>query len=114
MKALRRANKHLKMRWLAGNDDSIPREVARVGRIDPATMPFGEATAHGWHILPDRSESWGPIYLSVIDLEEMSEEEANRYVNSLSGGVHEKKKKKGARELSDDELEEGAEDIELS
>lgn len=30
------------------------------------TMPFGDATRYGWHILPDNSDGWGPIYLSVL------------------------------------------------
>lgn len=29
-------------------------------------VPIGEATAHGWHILPDTS-GYGPIYLSVLE-----------------------------------------------
>lgn len=41
---------------------------ALVVPIDPSTMPFGEPTELGWHILPDRSDGWGPIYLCVIDI----------------------------------------------
>ena len=29
-------------------------------------MPFGEATTHGWHILPDVSHGYGPI-LAVLE-----------------------------------------------
>jgi len=28
--------------------------------------PFVEATEHGWRILPDRSDGWGPMYWSIL------------------------------------------------
>jgi len=37
-------------------------------QVDPAHMPFGEPTEYGWHILPDRSDGWGPIYFSIMEV----------------------------------------------
>jgi len=48
---------------------SIPQELARITaqeRSNSTSMPFGDATKYGWHILPDNSDGWGPIYLSVL------------------------------------------------
>jgi 16S rRNA C967 or C1407 C5-methylase (RsmB/RsmF family) len=46
-----------------GDDDS---EMV-VYPLDESNMPFGEKTEFGWHILPDRAEGWGPIYLCAFD-----------------------------------------------
>jgi 16S rRNA C967 or C1407 C5-methylase (RsmB/RsmF family) len=40
----------------------------RICQVNPEKMPFGEPTEYGWHILPDRSDGWGPIYFSVMEV----------------------------------------------
>ena len=49
-----------------GDDDSDDAEMV-VYPLNESNMPFGEKTEFGWHILPDRAEGWGPIYLCAFD-----------------------------------------------
>lgn len=66
-------------------------------------MPFGEATEYGWHILPDVSDGWGPIYLAV--LEKIPYDPAlNTFTNEKDAKKLMKKVKKG----SDDDSSEGS------
>ena len=51
------------------NDDVIARLLKRrkgEARVLTPSFDIGEATEHGWHILPDRT-GFGPIYLSVLE-----------------------------------------------
>lgn len=63
-KAIKRANK----RAYSTSSDRCKVVLAKVKDLTEANIPLGEATSYGWHILPDRSDGWGPIYLSVIDV----------------------------------------------
>lgn len=50
------------------NDGVIERLLARgrhPARVEPARAPLGEATEHGWQILPDRDGA-GPIYFALL------------------------------------------------
>jgi 16S rRNA C967 or C1407 C5-methylase (RsmB/RsmF family) len=53
------------------NDGVIDKaEKKRAGRyrVRNAEVPWGESTRHGYHILPDRAEGRGPIYLSLLEV----------------------------------------------
>eukprot|EP01039_Chlorochromonas_danica_P005171 gene5173-5691_t len=80
------------------NDQVVEKTVKKMNRhgvkynarlevipIDASKMPYGEKTKYGWHILPDVSEGWGPIYLSVLKkvrLAEGGEEQQQEGVDS--------------------------------
>jgi len=36
---------------------------------------IGEATKHGWIVLPDREGGWGPLYFSILQRKENAKEE---------------------------------------
>jgi 16S rRNA C967 or C1407 C5-methylase (RsmB/RsmF family) len=53
------------------NDGVIDKaEKKRAGRyrVRAADVPWAEPTRHGYHILPDRAEGRGPIYLSLLEV----------------------------------------------
>ena len=58
--------------WPQENDDVIAQLLSRSAkkgwRVDPVPLaaPLGEATVHGWHILPDVCGGLGPMYFSLL------------------------------------------------
>lgn len=69
-KTVKKFNKSIQKRY---NTDSSNNNESNngygVGRVfEEYSLPIGEKTEYGWHILPDNSDGWGPIYLSVIDI----------------------------------------------
>ena len=69
------------------NDEVVQRVVRRLNQkrriegivelVDCRSLGFGEgeATECGWHILPDAAMGWGPIYLAVLDVRQLSEQD---------------------------------------
>ena len=54
------------------NDQIISRLINKKKgklRVVQKQWAYGEATEHGWQILPDRDEAWGPIYFSILSKE---------------------------------------------
>ena len=63
LKAIRRANKYDR----AKRTDDVG-FISAVRPVEIGEVPFGEKTECGWAFLPDVSDGWGPIYMSVIDV----------------------------------------------
>ena len=68
------------------NDEVVQRVVRRLNQkrriegfvelVDCRSLGLGEGetTECGWHILPDAAMGWGPIYLAVLDVRQLGEQ----------------------------------------
>ena len=69
------------------NDEVVQRVVRRLNQkrriegfvelVDCRSLGLGEGetTECGWHILPDAAMGWGPIYLAVLDVRQLGEQD---------------------------------------
>jgi 16S rRNA C967 or C1407 C5-methylase (RsmB/RsmF family) len=50
------------------NDGVVERVVKDIGgvTVERVELPWGEATEHGWQILPDTANGWGVLYMSKL------------------------------------------------
>lgn len=93
------------------NDEVVDKALAKSRSsvcVVPASElghPFGEATRHGWHVLPDQSpQGWGPLYIAVLqrantvgvgDEGKSEDDDSDEDSESGSGSEKEEREKSG-------------------
>ncbi|PRP85979.1 hypothetical protein PROFUN_06101 [Planoprotostelium fungivorum] len=48
-------------------NDAVIERVLDKSKVIKKEWKVGEQTTHGWAVLPDRSDGWGPMYFSVLE-----------------------------------------------